>query len=118
MARRRPTLALFALIFFAVAAQAAEKHSLGSQIDKILAQPDAARAFWGIEIVSLDNGKTLYSHDSEKLFVPASNAKLFVTATAFALLGPEYRFHTTVETSGTIDKHGRLDSDLVIVGRE
>ena len=48
---------------------------------------------------------------------PASNTKLFTTATAFALLGPDFRFHTTVETAGTIDKHGRLDSDLVIVGR-
>ncbi|HEY3929546.1 MAG TPA: D-alanyl-D-alanine carboxypeptidase/D-alanyl-D-alanine-endopeptidase [Candidatus Koribacter sp.] len=117
MARRRPTLAFFALLLVAIAAQASEKHSLGAQIDKVLAQPDVARAFWGIEIVSLDSGKTLYSHDGEKLFVPASNAKLFVTATAFALLGQDYRFHTTIETAGTIDRHGRLDSDLVIVGR-
>jgi serine-type D-Ala-D-Ala carboxypeptidase/endopeptidase (penicillin-binding protein 4) len=34
-----------------------------------------------------------------------------------ALVGPDYRFHTTVETMGAIDKYGRLNSDLVLVGR-
>jgi D-alanyl-D-alanine carboxypeptidase/D-alanyl-D-alanine-endopeptidase (penicillin-binding protein 4) len=117
MSRRRPILALVFLVLVAIRAPAADRRPLAAQIDKILSQPDIARGFWGIEIVSLDSGKTLYAHDADKLFTPASNAKLFTTATAFALLGPDYRFHTTVETSGTIDKHGRLDSDLVIVGR-
>src|SRR5262249_12711015 len=30
---------------------------------------------------------------------------------------PDYRFHTTIETSGTIDADGHLLGDLVIVGR-
>ena len=117
MARRRFSFAALLLLLIAVSAPAAEKHALSSKIDKILAQPDVARGFWGVEVVSLENGKTLYAHDSDKLFTPASNTKLFTTATAFALLGPDFKFRTTVETSGTIDKHGRLDSDLVIVGR-
>jgi D-alanyl-D-alanine carboxypeptidase/D-alanyl-D-alanine-endopeptidase (penicillin-binding protein 4) len=114
---RRSTLVVLCVALLAISAPAADKHSFASRIDKILAQPDVARGFWGIEMVSLDTGMTLYVHDSDKLFTPASNAKLFTTATAFALLGPDFRFRTTVETSGTIDKHGRLDSDLVIVGR-
>lgn len=117
MTRLRPTLAFVGIILIALSAAAAEKKSLAQRVDKILAEPDVSRAFWGVEIVSLDTGKTLYSRNSDKLFTPASNAKLFTTATAFALLGPDFRFHTTVETSGTIDKHGRLDADLVIVGR-
>jgi serine-type D-Ala-D-Ala carboxypeptidase/endopeptidase (penicillin-binding protein 4) len=117
MARRRPTFAVVLLILIAIQASAAEKHALSSRIEKILSTPDVARGFWGIEVASLDSGKILYSRNSDKLFTPASNTKLFTTATAFALLGADYRFHTTVETAGTIDKHGRLDSDLVIVGR-
>ena len=115
MYRPRAIPALLVLFLLAISAQAADK--LSSRIDKVLSQPDVSRAFWGIEIVSLDNGKTLYARNSDKLFTPASNTKLFTTATAFAVLGPDFRFHTTVETSGTIDKRGRLDSDLVIVGR-
>ena len=35
----------------------------------------------------------------------------------FGLIGPDYRFKTTVESMGSLDKYGRLDSDLVLVGR-
>ena len=75
-----------------------------------------SRGFWGIEVISLATGETLYSQNSDKLFTPASNTKLFTTAAALALIGPDYRFHTTVETTGTLDRHGRLTGDLVLVG--
>lgn len=76
-----------------------------------------ARGFWGIEIVSAKTGKLLYSLNSTKLFTPASNTKLFTTAAALALIGPDYKFRTTVETSGSLDKYGRLTGDVVLVGR-
>src|SRR5262249_51485967 len=50
-------------------------------------------------------------------FVPASNMKLFTTAYALSVLGPEYRFRTTIETRGVIAPDGTLSSDLVLVGR-
>jgi D-alanyl-D-alanine carboxypeptidase/D-alanyl-D-alanine-endopeptidase (penicillin-binding protein 4) len=43
--------------------------------------------------------------------------KLFTTALALAKLGPEYRFHTTLETRGTISSEGVLNGDLALVGR-
>ena len=71
----------------------------------------------GIEVVDLASGKTLYSLNADKLFIPASNTKLFTTAAGLALIGPDYRFHTTLESTGTVDRYGRLSGDLVIVGR-
>lgn len=65
----------------------------------------------------LATGETLYSQNSNKLFTPASNTKLFVTAAALALIGPDYKFRTTVETTGTLDRYGRLNGDLILVGR-
>src|SRR5438270_5057018 len=90
---------------------------LKKQIEAILAAPDLARGFWGIEIASARNGKVLYSLNSDKLFTPASNTKLFTTAAALALIGPDYKFRTTVESSGSLDKYGRLNGDVVLVGR-
>jgi len=91
--------------------------SLKKQIENILSQPDLSRGFWGIEIRSLDSGKVLYAVNSDKLFTPASNTKLFTTAATLALIGPEYKFRTTLETNGSLDKYGRLTGDLVLVGR-
>src|SRR5262249_8290092 len=76
-----------------------------------------ARALWGIDVVDLASGKTVYSLNPDHLFVPASNTKLFTTAAALATAKPDYRFHTTIETSGTIDADGHLLGDLALVGR-
>ncbi|HKD92416.1 MAG TPA: hypothetical protein VKB56_10940, partial [Terriglobales bacterium] len=35
--------------------------TLSTEIGRILDQPDIARGFWGIEVVSLSSGQTLYS---------------------------------------------------------
>ena len=116
---------VFLLISYSLAAEAAKKPGksvdnekrLGQAIEQILDDPDVARAFWGIDIVALDTGRRLYSLNPDRLFTPASNTKLFTTAAALALIGPEFQFKTTVESLGFIDKYGRLNSDLVIVGR-
>lgn len=120
MLNRRTPLSLICCLLLALPSYAAphKPHtSLKKQIETILKQPDLSRGFWGIEIASLDTGKILYSANGDKLFTPASNTKLFTTAAALALIGPEYKFRTTLETNGSLDKYGRLTGDLVLVGR-
>jgi len=90
---------------------------LKEQIEALLATPDAARALWGVEVVSLDNGQTLYAQDEHKLFIPASNMKLFTAALALSTLGPQFRFRTTVEAAAAPGKDGRVAGDLWLVGR-
>ena len=101
---------------------ASKKHQLSSakltqDIEDIIAGPDSDRGFWGVEAMSLDSGRTIVALNSDKFFTPASNAKLFTTAAVFGLIGPDFRFKTTVETMGSLDKYGRLNADLVLVGR-
>ncbi len=90
---------------------------LAARINTVLNDPDLSRGFWGIEVASLDTGQVLYSLNADKLFIPASNTKLFTTAAAMALIGPNYKIRTTVETNGKLDQHGRLTGNLVLVGR-
>jgi serine-type D-Ala-D-Ala carboxypeptidase/endopeptidase (penicillin-binding protein 4) len=90
--------------------------ALDRRIDRVLRQSAAQRGFWGIEVIDLATGKVLYSRNSEHLFLPASNMKLFTTAAAIEKLSPDFVFRTTVESETAPDSRGRL-KDLFLVGR-
>lgn len=88
-----------------------------ARADAALADAKAQKSYWGVLIVDAATGETLYELNADRYFQPASNVKLFTTVLAMARLGPGYRFHTTLETSGTLDRGGVLRGDLVLVGR-
>ena len=68
------------------------------RVRSLLENSQAGRANWGILVVDRSTGETLYELNSDHFFTPASNVKLFTTALALATLGPDYRFHTTLES--------------------
>lgn len=88
---------------------------LSAQIDAQIDQPRFAAAAWGIAVVSLDSGRTLYSHEADRLLQPASTAKLFSAAVSLSTLGPDYRMPTRLLASGKI-MQGRLEGPLVLYG--
>ncbi|PYX97607.1 MAG: hypothetical protein DMG63_14065 [Acidobacteria bacterium] len=82
-----------------------------------LQDPRAQHATWGISIVDLATGGSLYAENADKLLQPASNTKLFTTVTTMALVGADHKFLTTMESGGAPDNKGRLAGDLILVGR-
>jgi serine-type D-Ala-D-Ala carboxypeptidase/endopeptidase (penicillin-binding protein 4) len=88
-----------------------------NRVLEALRATNSDRGVWGMLVVDRDTGATLYEMNADRFFIPASNAKLFTTALALATLGPDYRFHTTLESEAALTSDGRLAGDLILVGR-
>jgi len=90
---------------------------LESKLDRMVNGSVAlSHGFVGMQVVRLRDGRELYARNSEKLFVPASNMKLFTTALALSRLGPDYRLTTQVGAEIPIGAAGTLAGDLELVG--
>jgi serine-type D-Ala-D-Ala carboxypeptidase/endopeptidase (penicillin-binding protein 4) len=87
---------------------------LAMTIAALLSGPAVVRDHWGIAVTAMD-GAPIYLLNEGQLFQPASNAKLYTTATAMALLGPQRTFETAVIAEGEL-KSGVLHGDLKLVG--
>lgn len=88
---------------------------LAGQIDTLLAEPNVARAHWGVMVTAMD-GTPLYAHNEGQLFQPASNAKLFTTTAAVHLLGEQRRFTTALEGPPGSQGKTTLAGDLTLHG--
>jgi D-alanyl-D-alanine carboxypeptidase/D-alanyl-D-alanine-endopeptidase (penicillin-binding protein 4) len=87
------------------------------RVEGLLGTAPVDKGEWGLLVVDAESGATLYEKNANEYFLPASNMKLLTTALALDTLGPEYRFHTTVETNGALAPDGKLCGDLILAGR-
>lgn len=85
------------------------------RIGGLLDDSNFVTANWGVVIRSLRTGETLFTQNEDKLFVPASNLKLFTTAAAIALLGNDFNYTTNIYAAGEIIDN-TLEGDLIIQG--
>jgi len=89
---------------------------LQQQLSTHLAQHKFDAALWGVKVVSLDSGKVIFEQNSQKLFSPASNSKLYTVALALERLGADYRIKTSLYASAK-PSAGVLQGDLIVFGR-
>ena len=90
---------------------------LRDRLSQHVSQEKFSQGTWGVKVVSLDSGVTLFETNANKLLKPASNAKTFTGALALDVLGPDYRIRTSLLSESTPDRRGRLKDDLIIYGR-
>jgi D-alanyl-D-alanine carboxypeptidase/D-alanyl-D-alanine-endopeptidase (penicillin-binding protein 4) len=87
----------------------------GSAIDRLLDTPPNDRVHFGVVAIDAESGRTLYERNARQWFVPASNQKILITAAAWSLLGPDFRFGTELWAADR-PRNGRVEGDLVLVG--
>jgi len=90
--------------------------TLHSELVAALANTRAPGASWGMQVASLKSGATWFETNSTRLFVPASNSKLFSVALALDRFGTGHVFTTTLRAASRPDASGRLEGDLWIEG--
>ncbi|HEU4570030.1 MAG TPA: D-alanyl-D-alanine carboxypeptidase/D-alanyl-D-alanine-endopeptidase [Gemmatimonadales bacterium] len=110
-----PGLALLGIVLAAAAPVRLPAQSLQRRLDRRLAAAPWDRTLWGIVVLD-ERGRQVYGLNADRLFVPASNTKILVTATASALLAPDFTVKTSVYGTGPLTD-GVLTGDLVLYGR-
>jgi D-alanyl-D-alanine carboxypeptidase/D-alanyl-D-alanine-endopeptidase (penicillin-binding protein 4) len=71
---------------------------------------------WGVLVVSLSRGDTLYSHAPDESMQPASNMKLFTAALALDRFGADHQFGTDVLRDGRVSSDGTLHGNIILRG--
>ncbi|MDG3496813.1 MULTISPECIES: D-alanyl-D-alanine carboxypeptidase/D-alanyl-D-alanine endopeptidase [Pseudanabaena] len=86
------------------------------EVEKIAQSPKLNHSRIGVFIQTNETkSQILASLDSDRYFIPASNTKLFVTATALKTLGADYRFATRLMSHNLPNDRGEIDNGLWLV---
>jgi len=93
----------------------ASQSPLARLLDRRLDAAPQSHFLWGIAVVD-DRGRLLYGRNADRLFIPASTAKLFVSAVAAATLPADGTVPTSVYATGPV-AGGAVQGDLVLYGR-
>jgi len=87
--------------------------SLQAEVDKLINHSNP-NVNLGIVVADLTSGTTLYQRNADRLYIPASNMKLFSEAAALMVLGPDYRFKNQLSTNAVQLQQGILQGNLYI----
>jgi serine-type D-Ala-D-Ala carboxypeptidase/endopeptidase (penicillin-binding protein 4) len=121
MRRHSPYLVVLLALLSAGTAKAATKHapvhkiSLPQAVAHILADPAVNQAHWGVSVIAL-SGRPIYALNDSQYFNPASNAKLFTTAAAYALLPSGLTYTTLVSSNAAVSNAGEVEGNITIFG--
>ncbi|MBS1810159.1 MAG: D-alanyl-D-alanine carboxypeptidase/D-alanyl-D-alanine-endopeptidase [Acidobacteria bacterium] len=89
---------------------------LQSRLASLLDHPKFAPARWGVRIITSD-GRVIFERDADKLFMPASNMKLYTTAATLDAFGPDHKFKTSVYAAANVSRNGTMKGNLILYGR-
>lgn len=94
--------------------------SFSVKMDSAIRQFVSSRAMTGatvgICVMDLRTGTPVASYNLERQMIPASVMKIVTSSAALKQLTQNFHFRTRLKYTGTIDKNGTLNGDIVIEG--
>ena len=94
---------LFLFFLFIIHLSVIYAQSLQHKLDSLLVNTSLLKTSEvGITIFDLTTGQTLFQHQDEKLYRPASTEKVITSVTALAKLGTDYTMDTRLQYTGEI----------------
>jgi serine-type D-Ala-D-Ala carboxypeptidase/endopeptidase (penicillin-binding protein 4) len=88
--------------------------ALQTSLSEILASGPRSGT-WGVMVVSLSRGDTLFAHRAGEMMQPASTLKMYTAAIALDRLGSDHTFRTTVLRDGPVE-NGVVRGNLYLRG--
>ncbi len=92
------------------------QNTIQSAIEHFASDKDLKHGSVSFAVIDLSTGELVSSINKDLSIPTASTAKLFSTATALELLGPNYKPKTTIYYDGFIDSTGILNGNIWIKG--
>ncbi len=99
-----------------LSSQSRQSPELHARYNAFKNDPAMKHAGWSVFVVDMVTGQPVLAHNQHLSLTPASVQKLVTTISALMILGPEYRYITTLQYDGHIDHQGILRGNLYIKG--
>lgn len=109
-------LRLFLILVIPAVNSVFGQHPIQNSIDRFVADPALAHASISFKVIDVSNNNVIAEYDASRTLPTASIAKLFSTATAMDILGPNYQPKTRIYHDGTLDSNGILHGNIWIRG--
>lgn len=115
---QRTLTACLLLVIMTAQSAVAQQDAIGAlrdSLNAILEDAGTPNALWAVRVVRTGDGHVLYDRNGYTSFIPASNTKLYTTAAALDVLGPDFRYETSLLATGQV-VDGVLKGSLIVRG--
>ncbi|KTC84799.1 D-alanyl-D-alanine carboxypeptidase/D-alanyl-D-alanine endopeptidase [Legionella cincinnatiensis] len=99
--------------FFVTLSSVSQSARVQNEVDRLINQMNP-NVNLGAVVVDLTSGETLYRRNAGRLYIPASNMKLFSEAAALMVLGPDYHFKNQLSMGAGKIQQGVLQGNVYL----
>lgn len=89
---------------------------ISSALETFLAQEELKNGVVGFQLMDAKTGHIVLEHNAKLGLATASTLKTVISATAYHVMGSDFKFKTQLMYAGRIDQNGILHGDIIIKG--